>query len=64
MRVGLGAGVPGPVPLVPLVWHGPGALPAERKEAAAVKSLVIKLPKKLSREAAARLGSERVERTV
>jgi hypothetical protein len=59
MRVGLGAGVPGPAPLVPLVWHGPGGA-ARRKEAAAVKSLVIKLPKKLSREAAVRLGSERV----
>ena len=45
--------------LVPLVWHGPGGA-ARRKEAAVVKSLIIKLPKKLSREAAARLGSERV----
>ena len=40
--------------MVPLVWHGPGGA-ARRREAAAVKSLVIKLPKKLSREAAARL---------
>ena len=59
MRAGLGAGVPGPAPLVPLAWHGPGGA-ARRKEAAAIKSLVIKLPRKLSREAAARLGSERV----
>ena len=31
--------------MVPLVWHGPGGA-ARRKEAAAAKSLVIKLPKK------------------
>src|ERR1017187_7427594 len=38
--------------------HPGGA--ARRKEAAAVKSLVIKLPKKISREAGGPLGSARV----